>query len=212
MITKTSISSSILVVAVAMLAATTLAAQDNNPLRFGAGFSYVIPGRDWSNFVSAGSGPSVFVEKPFSDNLVIRGGANHIVFGKKPEHDIDMTKWGISLEADWYFKKNNYGPFVIVASGFENMKCAWNEGVPRNYNSASYLTYGAGVGYRFSKRFSFSYRQGFGKLLGNDLKPLDFLQQQKARHDLAQPQAQQYLHGVQVPANYLGLVKGRGVS
>jgi hypothetical protein len=160
----------------ATLVINPLTAQDNKAFRLGAGFSSVIPGRDWSNIVSTGFGPSAFIEKPFGDNLVLRGGANYIIFGKKPESDVDMARWGISMEGDWYFNEHKTGPFALAVIDFNNTVYTWANGLSHSSLSASSLRYGAGLGYRFHKRFSVSYQHVFGHLFDkNPQKPSDFL-------------------------------------
>jgi hypothetical protein len=157
-----------------ILATTPLAAQDNKAFRFGAGFSSVIPTGDWSNIVSTGFGPSVFIEKPFSDNLVVRGGADYIIFAKRIESNVDMTRWGISMEGNWYFNEHNLGPYALASLDFNNTTYTWITG--HGSISASNLRYGAGFGYRLHKRFSVSYRHVFGHVFDNNiLKPSDFL-------------------------------------
>jgi hypothetical protein len=159
-----------------ILVTTPLAAQDSKTFRFGAGFSSVIPTGDWSNIVSTGFGPSAFIEKPFGDNLVVRGEADYIIFGKKAESGVDMARWGLSMEGNWYFNEHNLGPFALASLDFNNTTYTWNTELPHSSVSASSLRYGAGFGYRFHKRFSVSYRHVFGHLYDNNLrKPSDFL-------------------------------------
>jgi len=166
---------------VAMLAATPLAAQDNNAFRFGAGFTAVLPTGDWSKFVSAGFGPSIFVEKPFSNNLVIRGEADYIKFGKKT---VDMAEWGMSVEGDWYFNKHNIGPFVLATLNFRDITYMRDTGLSRSSESASYLGYAAGFGYGFNKRFSIAFEYVFGHLYDDNYRlPSDFLLTKQGKSD-----------------------------
>jgi len=170
-----------------ILVVASLSAQDNNSFRFGTGFTAVFPvGGDFSKIVSAGFGPSMFVEKPLTENLMILGEANYIIYDKKNPYGVDVNEWNTSLDAVWYFDGRKNGPFAFVTTGLKNRTYKWGDGPSFDSRSTSSLDYGAGFGYAIFSRFTIECRYTLSHPFDNNFQnPLPFFQRTASQSNSA---------------------------